>query len=214
MPSHPSPGKKGPSYVALPSFFLDKHGRPHTYTTVAQHAGSKSAPLLFGQPLRPVKLTPSRRAARADRQEILPGEQLTSMMRELLQNFQRTWDLLPHRIVFYRDGVAHSQFEEVHLTEVRALKDALPNDWPARLTFLVAQKRNSTRFFRADGNGASLAASCFSTTLSIFTSLNNPFASSSAFCTFDRVHTIQCRGSRSNPSRRLLISNSSAISCK
>ncbi|GJJ79067.1 eukaryotic translation initiation factor 2C [Entomortierella parvispora] len=86
---------------------------------------------------------------------------LTDMAVELLRAFYASTNLTPERILFYRDGVAESQFAQVRRDEVAALKAAfkrLDKDYNPQLTFLVVQKRHHAKFFAmragmGDGKG-------------------------------------------------------------
>lgn len=54
----------------------------------------------------------------------------------------------PERIVMYRDGVSDSQFLEVLVFEMKAMRQAcqeLQKDYQPAITFLVVQKRHHTR---------------------------------------------------------------------
>lgn len=70
----------------------------------------------------------------------------------LLVKFREGSKILPHRILFYRDGVSEGQFAQVLQCELSALKAACreidPNYAPT-ITFILVQKRHHTRFFVA-----------------------------------------------------------------
>lgn len=90
------------------------------------------------------------------------GESIREMFRELLLRFMENTkrQMLPHRIVVFRDGVSEGQFYSVLDTELRALQSAwhdLKNTVPGvqapeevGTTFIVVQKRHHTRFFPGD----------------------------------------------------------------
>ncbi|CAG8456577.1 23500_t:CDS:10 [Dentiscutata erythropus] len=76
-------------------------------------------------------------------------EKLEEMATELLQIFSHKNGCLPHRMIFYRDGVSEGQFSGVVKKEVIALKKAFEKLYEQgkspQLTFIVAQKRHHTR---------------------------------------------------------------------
>ena len=77
-------------------------------------------------------------------------ENLEGMSVELLKQFQQENNVLPHQIVFYRDGVAEGQFQHVVSTEVEALKRAFSRVYHSKtplpkLTFIIVQKRHHAR---------------------------------------------------------------------
>jgi len=69
---------------------------------------------------------------------------------ELLQAYYQANGSLPQRLVFYRDGIAHSAFGSMGKAEVLNIRRALatidPSYNPA-LLFVVVQKRNLARLF-------------------------------------------------------------------
>jgi hypothetical protein len=79
---------------------------------------------------------------------------LTDMMVERLNAFKAKNNVLPKRILFFRDGVSEGQFLTVRddeLPKVHAAfakykeKDETP--YKPKLTILIAGKRHHTRFF-------------------------------------------------------------------
>uniref|UniRef100_A0ACD5UBX9 Uncharacterized protein n=1 Tax=Avena sativa TaxID=4498 RepID=A0ACD5UBX9_AVESA len=73
-----------------------------------------------------------------------------SMIKELLLNFYQKNHRKPERIIFYRDGVSESQFSQVLLHEVDAIRKAcmsLDEHYLPPITFVVVQKRHQTRLF-------------------------------------------------------------------
>lgn len=70
------------------------------------------------------------------------------IFRNLLKTFYATTRFKPERIVMYRDGVSDSQFLEVLVSELKAMRGAcseLDKDYQPAITFLVVQKRHHTR---------------------------------------------------------------------
>eukprot|EP00640_Fibrocapsa_japonica_P002962 CAMPEP_0113935646 /NCGR_PEP_ID=MMETSP1339-20121228/2767_1 /TAXON_ID=94617 /ORGANISM="Fibrocapsa japonica" /LENGTH=264 /DNA_ID=CAMNT_0000937873 /DNA_START=40 /DNA_END=834 /DNA_ORIENTATION=- /assembly_acc=CAM_ASM_000762 len=94
--------------------------------------------------------------AQSHRKEIIV--ELATMTQELLIKFYQSTKSKPARIVFYRDGVGETQFQEVAQKEVQAIRKACNDIEPGynpKLTFVVVQKRHHTRFFvknRDDGD--------------------------------------------------------------
>ncbi|KAF9165771.1 eukaryotic translation initiation factor 2C, 3 [Actinomortierella ambigua] len=75
---------------------------------------------------------------------------MEGMMIDLLKTFFQSTGHKPQQILFYRDGVSESQFEEVKKSEVAAIKNAcqrLEKDYQPKLTFVVIQKRHHARLF-------------------------------------------------------------------
>ncbi|KAM0906875.1 hypothetical protein ACQ4PT_016505 [Festuca glaucescens] len=73
-----------------------------------------------------------------------------SMIKELLLNFYQKNHRKPERIIFYRYGVSESQFSQVLLHEVDAIRKAcmsLDEYYLPPITFVVVQKRHQTRLF-------------------------------------------------------------------
>ncbi|XP_020266318.1 protein argonaute MEL1-like [Asparagus officinalis] len=72
------------------------------------------------------------------------------MIRDLLRSFNSATGHEPQRIIFYRDGVSETQFSQVLLHEVDAIKKAcqsLREGYRPGVTFVVVQKRHHTRLF-------------------------------------------------------------------
>lgn len=89
------------------------------------------------------------------RREII--EDLGAMAREHLLAFRDACRVLPHRILFYRDGVSEGQFAQVLRFELAALKAACREIDPAyapTITFVLVQKRHHTRLFVANAQDA------------------------------------------------------------
>lgn len=80
---------------------------------------------------------------------------LKAIVRELLMEFYHyNAKKKPEALLFYRDGVAEGQFEEVFNYEYAAIKDAIrefgdPTFHPP-VTFVIVQKRHNTKLFCAD----------------------------------------------------------------
>ena len=71
------------------------------------------------------------------------------MVEKLLLKFHQKTKSLPHKIIFYRDGVSEGQFKEVLQAEVPAIQQACARINPKyspTLTFIVVQKRHNTRY--------------------------------------------------------------------
>lgn len=82
---------------------------------------------------------------------------LKEMTMELMKRFYRSTGGKPDRIVFYRDGVSEGQFLMVLNHEVTGIREAcraLEKDYTPSITFIVVQKRHSTRLFPSDSNEA------------------------------------------------------------
>ncbi|XP_031339668.1 protein argonaute-2-like isoform X1 [Photinus pyralis] len=83
-------------------------------------------------------------------QEIITD--LANIVKEHLTYFEKTNNIKPKRIIFFRDGVSEGQFEIVVNSEVQAVRRGCAmvdptGNYKPQLTFLVVQKRHHTRFF-------------------------------------------------------------------
>ncbi|KAH9389953.1 Protein argonaute-2 [Tyrophagus putrescentiae] len=93
------------------------------------------------------------------RQEII--QELDQMLVDMLVAYEKKNNVLPDKIIFYRDGVSEGQFRTVFDEEVRVIKDVLAKYRPgykARLSFCVVLKRHHSRFMpdnARDGVGKS-----------------------------------------------------------
>ncbi|XP_074274658.1 protein argonaute PNH1-like isoform X2 [Silene latifolia] len=78
------------------------------------------------------------------------------MIRELLKSYYRLNNQQkPKRIIFYRDGVCETQFANVLLHEMKAIKLAcatLELGYQPKVTFVVVLKRHKTRLFPVHHN--------------------------------------------------------------
>ncbi|KAE8674886.1 Protein argonaute 1A [Hibiscus syriacus] len=85
------------------------------------------------------------------------GRSPGGMIRELLIAFRRSTNLIPARIIFYRDGVSEGQFSQVLFDEMDSIRKAcasLQEGYMPRVTFVVVQKRHHTRLFPTDRNNS------------------------------------------------------------
>ncbi|KAJ1694860.1 hypothetical protein LUZ63_011558 [Rhynchospora breviuscula] len=91
----------------------------------------------------------------APRQEII--SHLGEMVIEHLKSFKSNTNMEPQQIIFYRDGVGESQFQQVLQHEITAIKSAckkLSESYSPTITFIVVQKRHHTRIFPANNRFA------------------------------------------------------------
>uniref|UniRef100_A0A0E0K2F2 Piwi domain-containing protein n=1 Tax=Oryza punctata TaxID=4537 RepID=A0A0E0K2F2_ORYPU len=101
-------------------------------------------------------------SAQLERQEIIGGLFHTTrdpkgclrpdgMIRELMMNFYQKNRCKPERIIFYRDGISESQFSQVIIHEVDAIRKvaclSLQEDYLPPITLVIVQKRHHTRIF-------------------------------------------------------------------
>lgn len=79
---------------------------------------------------------------------------LKSMVRELLLTFYSSNNQRkPKKLLFYRDGISSTFFEQVIKIELDGIKEAclsLEEGYSPSITFIVAQKRHHSRFFVCD----------------------------------------------------------------
>ncbi|XP_010510717.1 PREDICTED: protein argonaute 5 isoform X2 [Camelina sativa] len=76
----------------------------------------------------------------------------SGLIREHFIAFRKAMGQIPHRIIFYRDGVSEGQFNQVLLHEMNAIRKAcnsLQEHYAPRVTFVIVQKRHHTRLFPA-----------------------------------------------------------------
>ncbi|KAK4517552.1 uncharacterized protein ATC70_000892 [Mucor velutinosus] len=88
---------------------------------------------------------------------------LGNVIIELLRKFYQKTGLKPQRMIFYRDGVADSQFQHVMTAEVNVIRQAcahLDPDFRPTITFVVVQKRHRVRFLPANRNDADRSGNC------------------------------------------------------
>ncbi|KAF8592778.1 Piwi-domain-containing protein [Ramaria rubella] len=100
--------------------------------------------------------------------------ELDAMVENAVENFYMFWKMMrgctvvPHHIIFYRDGVSEGQFEEVGQKEIQQIKDCLAKLWktrqlpgsPPKLTFIVVVKKHHIRFFPRDNRDADKSGNC------------------------------------------------------
>ena len=66
----------------------------------------------------------------------------------MLETFKAKNNLVPKRIIMFRDGVSETQFTQVLSKELRAMRDActsLHQNYKPAMTFICVQKRHHTR---------------------------------------------------------------------
>ena len=85
-------------------------------------------------------------------------EQMEEMMVKQLRRFyELNGQLVPRRIIFYRDGVGNSQFAIIKEREIGAIRRACKivggDQYMPELVFIVVQKRNHCRLFREAAEG-------------------------------------------------------------
>eukprot|EP00128_Syssomonas_multiformis_P006493 Colp12_sorted_trinity150504_noHs@6128 len=86
--------------------------------------------------------------AQGHRVEVI--ETMREMTKQALLRFKQQAGCLPQRIVVYRDGVGEGQFDKMQSYEVAELKKAcseLEARYNPKVTYMIVQKRNNTRFF-------------------------------------------------------------------
>ncbi|KAJ1914760.1 hypothetical protein H4219_004640 [Mycoemilia scoparia] len=91
-------------------------------------------------------------------------QNLSEIVKSHLVQFRKGCNnTVPQRIIFYRDGVSDGQFSEVvtkEVDEVRKACASLNPNYKPKLTFIVVQKRHSTRFFPTDRNNSDRSGNC------------------------------------------------------
>ncbi|XP_023760572.1 protein argonaute 2 [Lactuca sativa] len=77
-----------------------------------------------------------------------------SLCLDLVNTYEHRNGIRPNRIVVFRDGVSDGQFDMVLNKEMVDMKKSLyTENYRPAITFVVAQKRHTTRLFLNNGNG-------------------------------------------------------------
>merc|ERR1719450_336305 len=87
---------------------------------------------------------------------------MKSCVRSLLYKFFKVCEKKPQRIIFYRDGIAESQFDSVLSYELVAIRLACTEidvNYQPGITYIAVQKRHHTRLFCVDDK-QSIGKSC------------------------------------------------------
>ena len=123
------------------------HGENRTQGSVCALVGSLDR--LASRYTATVRLQPPRR-------EVI--QQLCSMVAELLKIFYvENGNIVPQRILFYRDGVSESQLREVVTKEVAAIREAceqFQGGFNPTITYVAVQKRHHARVFATNARDA------------------------------------------------------------
>ena len=141
---HASPGSSGASFAAVVASLDMQCVTFRTVVTTQEMVDVRTA---------------DGKTVRKQRQEIV--HTLYDTMTELLKEFCRancfkTGGRPPRRIVFFRDGVAHNQFEAVAEQEIEQVTRACMDfngGTPIQLVFIVTQMRTKTRLATEGGGG-------------------------------------------------------------
>ena len=130
--NHPQPGSSKPSFSALVAA-LDQECTKY-YTAIGS------------QPSRTEVLDEAQGGG------LIKG--FVEKVRACLRAFHEARGVPPKRILFYRDGVAHNQFDAVKQNEIAQIFDACRLEggeaYQPKLTFLIVQQRNRARFATVD----------------------------------------------------------------
>lgn len=92
----------------------------------------------------------SKATIQGKREELVSG--LTTAMEQCLAKYKAFNNILPERIILYRDGVSNGELPFVKNHEIEQFKDAFKRidpDYKPKLTFVVVQKRINTKLFAA-----------------------------------------------------------------
>ncbi|RIA78708.1 Piwi domain-containing protein, partial [Glomus cerebriforme] len=90
-------------------------------------------------------------------------EVLEELVIELLFNYKERNKVLPQRILYYRAGLTPSQFRETLNAEIISLKAAFAKSYEInmpKLTFIIAEKSNHTRFLPDNPQDADRFGNC------------------------------------------------------
>lgn len=102
---------------------------------------------------------------------------LSNVIAELLRKFYQKTGMKPQRMIFYRDGVSDSQFQQVVTKEVSAIRQAcalLEDGFKPNITFVVVQKRHRARFLPMNRADSDRSGNCVPG-LVVDTDITHPF---------------------------------------
>lgn len=136
---HASPGSQGASYAAVYATLDMRCVKPRTIITSQEMLDDPNG------------------GSRKQRQEIVLTlyDTMVSLLREFCDaNYFDNGGRPPRRIIFFRDGVAHNQFEAIAEQEIEQVTSAckyVNGGSPIPLVFIVTQMRTRARFATEDG---------------------------------------------------------------
>ncbi|KAF9931882.1 hypothetical protein BGZ67_005082 [Mortierella alpina] len=103
-------------------------------------------------------------------------DNLQALVKDIIMNYKRLTGHHPKRILFYRDGVAETQFPEIQRTEIPMIQAAcreLDAKYAPPITFIVVKKRHHARFFPKDPQHRDRSSNCVAGTV-IDTKITHP----------------------------------------
>ncbi|KAF9953915.1 hypothetical protein BGZ72_005073 [Mortierella alpina] len=103
-------------------------------------------------------------------------DNLQALVKDIVMNYKRLTGHHPKRILFYRDGVAETQFPEIQRTEIPMIQAAcreLDAKYAPPITFIVVKKRHHARFFPKDSQHRDRSGNCVAGTV-IDTKITHP----------------------------------------
>ncbi|GBB88310.1 hypothetical protein RclHR1_14880004 [Rhizophagus clarus] len=95
-------------------------------------------------------------------------ENMGGMVKEILIDYRAKNNILPMRIIMYRDGVSESQFEMVLTHELEKIKEAckeIDETYNPPITFVIVGKRHHTRFYPQQKNDTDSKGNCVAGTV-------------------------------------------------
>ena len=100
--------------------------------------------------------------------EVIDQQNMQAMARERLEAWTKVNNRYPGNIIYYRDDVSESQFEDVHRKEVQAIRDACTDSVKGtpqakthlKITALVVVKRHNTRLYPSTAAHKSSTGNC------------------------------------------------------
>jgi hypothetical protein len=93
--------------------------------------------------------------------EMIAGMQ--SMVKEMIECYEKRNKKRPDRLLFYRDGVSDGQFAQAVQEEVTAIKRACQefgSKYNPKLTYVVVKKRHHTRLYATDERQMDRSGNC------------------------------------------------------
>ncbi|RHZ45603.1 hypothetical protein Glove_668g20 [Diversispora epigaea] len=95
-------------------------------------------------------------------------ENMGGMVLEILKDYRTKNNILPRKIIMYRDGVSESQFEMVLTHELEQIKEAckkVEDNYKPPITFVIVGKRHHTRFYPQRDRDADSKGNCLAGTV-------------------------------------------------
>ncbi|CAG8588386.1 1538_t:CDS:10 [Diversispora eburnea] len=118
-------------------------------------------------------------------------ENMGGMVLEILKDYRTKNNILPRRIIMYRDGVSESQFEMVLTHELEQIKGwackKIEDNYKPPITFVIVGKRHHTRFYPQSKRDADSKGNCLAGTV-VDRKITHPYLFDFYHVLFDENH--------------------------